>query len=210
LKFPALGFLISGGHTQLVLIEGLGKYKLLGETLDDAAGEAYDKVARMLKLGYPGGPILSEMAKKGEPIYDLPEPMKHRRDLNFSFSGLKTAVMYKLKELEPDYSRKFVEDFSASFQRAVINMLMRRSKRALEIYKPKMVLLGGGVISNVTIRDEVRKVAKDKGLKLYIPYSKKLYTDNAAMIGLVGWYKARRGEFWEDLSKLDRVPNLSL
>ena len=216
-KFPALGFLISGGHTQLVLVKAIGEYELLGETLDDAAGEAYDKVARMLKLGYPGGPILAELAKKGDPKYDLPEPMKHRRDLNFSFSGLKTAAMYKLRDLNRrdsgaeagmTFSKKFTADFAASFQKAVIQMLMRRFERAMKEYSPKMILLGGGVISNVMIRNEVRKVARKYGVPVHIPYSKKLYTDNAAMIGVAAWYKAKRGDFVEKIDRLDRKPNL--
>lgn len=223
---PVLGFLISGGHTELVLMKGLGKYELLGETLDDAAGEAYDKVARMLNLGYPGGPILSELARKGDPTrYPLPEPMKHRKDLNFSFSGIKTAALYKLRELNNftpgetrhyhsssppgRNNRQFVADFAASFQSAVMKMLMRRFERALKLYQPKSVFLGGGVVSNVAIRTEARKVARKFGVPVYIPYSAKLFTDNAAMIGVTAWYKARRGEFVEDLNQLDRQPNLN-
>jgi N6-L-threonylcarbamoyladenine synthase len=107
-QFPALGFLISGGHTQLVVMKAIGEYELVGETLDDAAGEAYDKVARMLNLGYPGGPILSELAKKGDPsAFDLPEPMKHRKDLDFSFSGLKTAALYTLtRQVKPPFRER--------------------------------------------------------------------------------------------------------
>lgn len=209
LEYPALGFLISGGHTQLVLVKAIGHYQLLGETLDDAAGEAYDKVARMLKLGYPGGPILSELAKEGRPIYNLPEPMIHRKDLNLSFSGLKTAAKYKLEKLKPDYNRQFVADFAASFEQAVIAMLMRRLNRAINLYQPKMVLLGGGVVSNLAIRTATRKIAKNHGLKVYLPYSKKLFTDNAAMIGVTAYFKAKRGEFVENFDSLDRLPNLS-
>jgi N6-L-threonylcarbamoyladenine synthase len=208
-EYPLLGFLISGGHTELVLMHGLGKYELLGETLDDAAGEAYDKVARMLNLGYPGGPILAELAKPGDPArYPLPEPMVSRKDLNFSFSGLKTAAMYKLRDLKVKRNRRFVEDFAASFQAAVIKMLIRRLKRAIEKYQPKMILLGGGVVSNVKIREATRQTAKTYGLKIFSPDNNKLITDNAAMIGVTAWYKAQRGEFWEDLDTLDRKPNL--
>lgn len=225
---PALGFLISGGHTELVLMKGLGKYELLGETLDDAAGEAYDKVARMLSLGYPGGPILAEMAKEGDSTrYPLPEPMRMRKDLNFSFSGIKTAALYKLRELHqiPDLAppkagrrsatqirdlnqRQFIADFAASFQAAVMKMLMRRLKRAIEQTNPKCILLGGGVVSNVAIRTEVRKVARKNKIPVQIPYSSKLFTDNAAMIGVTAWHQAQRGEFVEDMEKLDRKPNL--
>ena len=111
LEYPLLGFLISGGHTQLVLVKDWRNYEIVGETLDDAAGEAYDKVARMLQLGYPGGPILSELAKEGESILDLPEPMVARKDLDFSFSGLKTACMYYLKRNEPELTRAFCANF---------------------------------------------------------------------------------------------------
>ncbi len=208
-QYPALGFLISGGHTQLVLMNAVGKYTLLGETLDDAAGEAYDKVARMLGLGYPGGPILAELAKQGEPKYNLPEPMRERGDLNFSFSGLKTACKYKLAEFKQPHSRQFIADFAASFEKAVITMLMRRLERAIRQYKPKMILLGGGVVSNTAIRAAARKKARECGLRVVIPYSKKLFTDNAAMIGVSAWHQAQRGDFVEDLEKLDRQPNLN-
>lgn len=208
-KYPALGFLISGGHTQLVLMEDIGKYKLLGETLDDAAGEAYDKVARMLGLGYPGGPILSELAKQGEPIYDLSEPMVARNDLNFSFSGLKTQVRYFLERNKPELTNKFISNFAASFQSSVFKHLTRRFRRAIELHEPKMILLGGGVVSNIELRHEVRKTANEFGIKTHIPYNKKLITDNAAMIGIVAYFKAKQGEFISNLDSLDRKPNLS-
>jgi N6-L-threonylcarbamoyladenine synthase len=211
-QFPVLGFLISGGHTQLILMRALGKYELLGETLDDAAGEAYDKVARMLNLGYPGGPILSELAKHGNPgRYPLPEPMRGRKDLNFSFSGIKTAALYKLRELEKSgvvMNKPNTADFAASFQQAVLKMLMRRFKRAIELYAPKSVFLGGGVVSNIAIRAAARKVAREFGLKIFSPYTKWLYTDNAGMIGVCAYFQAKRGEFVKEIEKLERVPNL--
>lgn len=206
--FPALSFIISGGHTQLVLAKDIGNYTLLGETLDDAAGEAYDKVARMLMLGYPGGPILAEMAKLGSPIYHLPEPMTTRKDLNFSFSGLKTAVRQYLEKEKPELTKKFVEDFAASFQKTVFKHLMTRFRRAIDLYNPKMVLLGGGVVSNIALREECRRLANEYVLPIHFPYNKKLITDNAAMIGVVASYKFARGEF-SDLSSLDRLPNLN-
>lgn len=206
--YPALGFLISGGHTELVLMKEMGVYELLGETLDDAAGEAYDKVARMLMLGYPGGPILAEMAKVGTPKYHLPEPMTMRKDLNFSFSGLKTAARQYLEKEKPELTKEFIEDFAASFQKAVFKHLMTRFRRAIDLYSPKMILLGGGVVSNIDLRNLTRSVAKEYGLPTYIPYTKKLITDNAAMIGVVASYQFARGEF-TDLNKLDRLPNLN-
>jgi N6-L-threonylcarbamoyladenine synthase len=206
--YPALGFLISGGHTELVLMRGMGEYELLGETLDDAAGEAYDKVARMLMLGYPGGPILAEMAKVGTPIYHLPEPMTTRKDLNFSFSGLKTAARHFLEQQQSELTKEFIQDFAASFQQAVFKHLMTRFRRAIDLYSPKMVLLGGGVVSNVELRNLTRSVASEYNLPVHFPYSKKLITDNAAMIGVVASYKFARGEF-SDLDQLDRLPNLN-
>lgn len=206
--YPALGFLISGGHTELVLMKEMGSYELLGETLDDAAGEAYDKVARLLLLGYPGGPILAEMAKSGKPIYHLPEPMTTRKDLNFSFSGLKTASRQFLEKEKPELTKKFIQDFSASFQQVVFKHLMTRFRRAIDLYSPRMILLGGGVVSNIELRNLTRSVAKEYGIRAFFPYSKKLITDNAAMIGVVASFKFARGEF-SPLSSLDRLPNLN-
>jgi len=189
-------------------MKAIGDYELLGETLDDAAGEAYDKVARMLMLGYPGGPILAEMAKVGTARYPLPEPMTTRKDLNFSFSGLKTASRQYLEREKPELTKEFIQDFSASFQRAVFKHLMTRFRRAIDLYSPKMVLLGGGVVSNIDLRNTTRAVAKEYGLPVYFPKNKKLITDNAAMIGVVASYKFARGEF-SPLSSLDRLPNLN-
>lgn len=207
-KYPALGFLISGGHTQLVLMHEIGKYELLGETLDDAAGEAYDKVARMLQLGYPGGPILAEMAKSGTPHYPLPEPMTARADLDFSFSGLKTQARYFLEKEKPALTKEFIQDFAASFEAAVLKHLLRRLKRAIELHSPQMLLLGGGVVSNIALRTACRKLAREYGLPTHIPYSKKLITDNAAMIGIAAYYQYLRNDF-ADPNKLDRLPNLN-
>lgn len=206
--YPALGFLISGGHTELVLMKEMGVYELLGETLDDATGEAYDKVARMLMLGYPGGPILAEMAKVGKPIYHLPEPMTMRKDLNFSFSGLKTAARQFLESNKPDLTREFIQDFSASFQKAVFKHLMTRFRRAIDLYSPRMILLGGGVVSNVALRESCRQVATEYGLPVHFPYTKKLITDNAGMIGIVASFKYQRDEF-VDPNQLDRQPNFN-
>jgi N6-L-threonylcarbamoyladenine synthase len=207
-EYPALGFIISGGHTELVLMNGIGDYQLLGETLDDAAGEAYDKVARMLMLGYPGGPILSEMAKVGKPVINFPEPMTTRKDLNFSFSGLKTAARQYLEREQPELTKEFIENFAASFQSAVFKHLTTRFRRAIDLHSPRMVLLGGGVVSNIALRDLTHSVAHEYGLPTYIPFTKKLITDNAAMIGVSASFQFARGQF-TDISKLDRLPNLN-
>ncbi len=206
--YPALGFLISGGHTELVLMRGLGDYQLLGATLDDAAGEAYDKVARLLLLGYPGGPILADMATRGTPKYHLPEPMTTRADLNFSFSGLKTAARQYLEREKPKLTKEFIQDFAASFQAAVFKHLMKRLRRGIDLHTPQMLLLGGGVVSNIALRDTTRALAKEYGLPVYYPYTKKLITDNAAMIGVAAYYQYQRGDF-TDPASLDRLPNLN-
>ena len=211
ITFPILGLLISGGHTQLVLMKNFGQYKLLGETLDDAAGEAFDKVAKMLNLGYPGGPIIEKLAKEGNPHrFDFPLPMSHHPGLNFSFSGLKTACLYKLKKIpEKEKTRKFLADFSASFQLALTKSITIKLTRALKHYQPKSLILGGGVISNLFIRNNIRKTAKEFSIPVLLPYNKKLLTDNAAMIGVAAYYKAKRKEFVRNIKKIDRLPNLN-
>lgn len=210
-KFPILGLLVSGGHTQLVLMKDFGKYQLLGETVDDAAGEAFDKVAKMLNLGYPGGPIISELAKAGEPKYQLPIPMIGSKNLNFSFSGLKTACLYFLQKIPKNKkTRVFIQDFAASFERTVAKALGIKLKKAIEKHQPCQIVLGGGVINNLAIRKEARHVAGRFGLKVNIPYTKKLLTDNAGMVGVCAWYQAKRGNFVRDIAKLDRQPNLNL
>ena len=209
-KFPILGLLVSGGHTQLVLMKNFGQYQLLGETLDDAAGEAFDKVAKMLNLGYPGGPIISELAKAGYPTYKLPIPMQGSKDLNFSFSGLKTACLYRLKQIpEKQKTRVFIQNFAASFEIAVAKALGTKLKKAIEKYQPNQIVLGGGVINNLTIRKEIRKIANRYRLKVYLPYTNKLLTDNAAMIGVCAWHQTQRGDFVKKINSLDRQPNLN-
>lgn len=210
--FPLLGLLISGGHTQLVLMNGVGRYELLGETLDDAVGEAYDKVAKMLDLGYPGGPIIEQLAKTGDPTaFDFPVPMRGRRDLDFSYSGLKTALMYKIRQLKKqgDISPQMICDLAASFQRVAVLSLIHKLQRAVAQTSPLGILLGGGVISNLYVRNTIRMAMKQKGIPVYIPYSKKLYTDNAGMIGIAAYFKAKRGEFVPESATLERSPNLT-
>ncbi len=208
-RFPILGLLVSGGHTQLVLMKKIGVYQLLGETIDDAAGECFDKVAKMLGLGYPGGPIISELAKKGKVKYELPLVMAGSGDLNFSFSGLKTACLYKLQKLPKPWDRRFYSDFSASIEKAVIDALMLKLKKAIEKYKPKQIILGGGVINNLPLRRATRKIARRFGLRVFQPYSEKLFTDNGAMVGICAFYQAQRKDFVKNINKLDRQPNLN-
>lgn len=210
--FPSLGLLVSGGHTQLVLVKNIGDYQLLGETLDDAAGEAFDKVAKMLNLGYPGGPIIEELARTGDPlVFDLPIPMIYKPSLNFSFSGLKTACLYKLRSIqEKKKNKQFYADFSASFQRVLTKSIIIKLKKAIKMNFPRQLFLGGGVINNLYLRNEIRKLAYKWQIPVFIPYSKNLISDNAAMIGIAAWYQAQKRQFVKNIDVLDRQPNLSI
>ncbi|MFH0942631.1 MAG: tRNA (adenosine(37)-N6)-threonylcarbamoyltransferase complex transferase subunit TsaD [Candidatus Beckwithbacteria bacterium] len=203
--FPAIGLIVSGGHTQLVLVKKIGSYQLLGETLDDAAGEALDKLAKMLKLGYPGGPIIEQLAKKGDPDkIPLPIPMQYSNNLNFSFSGLKTAAMYLIsKTFHPEV--EFIYNLCAAFQQAIAKSLTIKLQKAINKYSPKSILLGGGVFSNLYLRRQIRKVVQ---LPLFLPKNQKLFTDNAAMIALAAHNHFLNQDF-ADPRKLDRQPNLN-
>ncbi|MBI2610217.1 tRNA (adenosine(37)-N6)-threonylcarbamoyltransferase complex transferase subunit TsaD [Candidatus Giovannonibacteria bacterium] len=182
--FPLLTLIVSGGHTEMVLSKKHLNYKILGETLDDAAGEAFDKVARMLELGYPGGPLVSKLALKGNPnAINFPRPMIHSKDLNFSFSGLKTSVLYYIRELPQTKFWAMKTDIAASFEKAVVDVLVKKTLDAVKIYKPRTVAIGGGVGANNLLRSEL--VKKTGAL---LP-EKKFTGDNAAMIAVAGYYR---------------------
>ncbi|MFC1651616.1 tRNA (adenosine(37)-N6)-threonylcarbamoyltransferase complex transferase subunit TsaD [Patescibacteria group bacterium] len=212
-KFPALGMVVSGGHTELVLMKNHGDYQLLGATLDDAAGEAFDKVAKLLDLGYPGGPAISKAAQEGNPDkFDLPRPMldcrgRSRSALDFSFSGLKTAVLYLVKNSKTKINKN---DVAASFQKAVIDVLVEKSIRAIEKYQPKSFILGGGVAANQELRKRFVEAIHElpHPVKFYCPPIE-FCTDNAAMIGVNGYFKAKAKKFikWKDL-KVDPVAEI--
>lgn len=204
-NFPAVAMAISGKHTELIYVERIGRYKILARTTDDALGEALDKAARMLGLGYPGGAVLEKMAKLGNPkAYPLPLPMAGREDRGeFSYSGLKTAF-WRLTN-NKDLSRQDVYDLAASFQDMAFKHLIRISKNVLSDYQVKDILVGGGVAANVELRKRIRKMAKELGIKTWFPYSKKLYGDNAAMIGVVAGFKAKEGRF-DEPENIDRKP----
>ena len=207
--FPTIGLLVSGGHTQLVLVKKIGDYQLLGETLDDAGGEALDKLAKMLKLGYPGGPIVEELAKKGLPgTISLPVPIQHSKDFNFSFSGLKTAALYQI-QAQKKITKTYTSNMCYSFQQAITISLTTKLTRAINQYRPKSILLGGGVFSNIYIRSQVRQTVKKFNFPLPLPYSKKLFTDNAAMIAIPAYYKFMQKDFAKNLDTLDRQPSLN-
>lgn len=213
IELPWLSLIISGGHTEIVWVEKIGEYKIIGKTLDDAAGEALDKVARMLGLGYPGGAVIEKMAMGGDPKkYKLPRPMQKSDNYDFSFSGLKTACLYStnsLKEELKDEFSKIVPDYCASFQQAVVDCLLTKLMKAVRDYRPKTVLVGGGVSVNNHLRKEFRLAFQNSKIPLYFPY-RKFCMDNAAMIGLAAYHQYARSDFVPSPENLDRVPNLSL
>ena len=192
--FPFLALLVSGGHTQLVAARGVGRYETIGQTLDDAAGEAFDKVARLLSLPYPGGPALAELARNGDPgFFHFPRPLKGR-GLDFSFSGLKTAVNLKLKSLEKDHGQigeGLSAHIAASFQAAVVDTLTEKALRALEETGLETLVVAGGVGANEALRKKLAFEVGRSGWHVYYPRPQ-FCTDNGAMIAYAGW--CRRGD----------------
>ena len=194
--FPALALTVSGGHTKIILMSKIGDYEVVGETLDDAAGEALDKSAKLLGLGYPGGPVIERLAEKGDSTFlKLPSPIANKKILDYSFSGLKTAFYYQIKDWPKNKINKHLADLAASFQTAVFDTLLRKYTLAIEKYQPVCLLLSGGVAANLNLRKRTRQLAKKYKLPLYLPFKKELNTDNAAMIALAGYYQSQRGDF---------------
>ena len=187
LEFPLVVLLVSGGHTMIVLMRGHGDYQLIGKTLDDAAGEAFDKVARSLGLGYPGGPAIDHEAMSGDPeAFDFPRAMLSE-GYDFSFSGLKTAVINEVRD-RPSAS---VEDVAASFQAAVVDVLVAKTRRAAVEHGASAVAIGGGVAANSLLRESVLEACAQDGIDGFLP-SRSMCTDNAAMIAAAGWYRYER------------------
>lgn len=184
-EFPFVALLVSGGHTMLVEVDGVGDYKVLGQTLDDAAGEAFDKTAKLLQLGYPGGPALARLAEQGDPArFTLPRPMLNRPGLEFSFSGLKTAVRDLLKSLD-DMDEQTKADVARAFEDAVVDTLAAKCARALKLTDAGALVIAGGVGANVRLRAKLQVVADDAGATLYFPRPE-YCTDNGAMIAYAG------------------------
>jgi len=198
LEFPYLLLLVSGGHCQLLAVEGVGQYSKLGSTLDDAVGEAFDKTAKLLGLGYPGGPAVEQAALNGDPArFDLPRPMLGRRELNFSFSGLKTAVRQAVERLGPDKTDQDLADLAASFQQAVGDVLADRCSQALNLFRGRYgktgpLVVAGGVAANKVLRARLDEVAASIGAPFVAP-PPALCTDNAAMIAWAGVERLRLG-----------------
>jgi len=191
-QFPFIALLVSGGHTQLMKVSGIGQYELLGETLDDAAGEAFDKTAKLLGLDYPGGAAISKLAEKGRPgIFDLPKPMLHSGDLDFSFSGLKTAVLNQVKKFEEkkiaDSTEvaQFQADLARSFVDAIVAVLVSKSEKALKQTGCKHLVLAGGVGANMQLRNALDEKAKKHSFEVHYP-PLELCTDNGVMIAFAG------------------------
>jgi N6-L-threonylcarbamoyladenine synthase len=193
LKFPLVALIVSGGHTDLVLSRGPGRYRVLGRTRDDAAGEAFDKVARMLALGYPGGPVIDRRATQGDPgAVALPRPLMPDT-WDFSFAGLKTAVLYHLQRRgSKKLSEQETSDLCASFQEAIVDTLVQKTLRAAREFKVKNVALGGGVAANSRLREQLAARGLEAGYRVVMP-PRALCTDNGAMIAQVALHRLERG-----------------
>ena len=183
-SFPFLALLVSGGHTQLIDVKGIGNYTILGDTLDDAAGEAFDKTAKLLGLGYPGGAALSKLADRGIPKFELPRPLLNTHDLNFSFSGLKTAVLTLVKK-QINLSDTVKANIAFAFQESITDVLVKKSIKALKITNYKNIIVSGGVGANKRLREKLILHSKNENFKTYFP-KLEFCTDNGAMIALAG------------------------
>ncbi|MBS1191360.1 MAG: tsaD [Rhodocyclaceae bacterium] len=191
--FPFVALLVSGGHTQLMRVTGVGRYELLGETLDDAAGEAFDKSAKLLGLPYPGGALLSRLADQGRPgVYELPRPMLHSGDLNFSFSGLKTAVLTLVREQGGNLDEAFKADAARAFQEAIVDVLVKKALKALKQTGLNQLVVAGGVGANRQLRERLDSEARRKRFQVYYP-ELEFCTDNGAMIALAGALRLQAG-----------------
>ncbi|HEV3427156.1 MAG TPA: tRNA (adenosine(37)-N6)-threonylcarbamoyltransferase complex transferase subunit TsaD, partial [Paraburkholderia sp.] len=198
--FPFVALLVSGGHTQLMRVTDVGVYETLGETLDDAAGEAFDKTAKLLGLGYPGGPEVSRLAEFGTPgAIQLPRPMLHSGDLDFSFSGLKTAVLTHVKKLGPNICEQDKADIARGFVDAAVDVLAAKSLAALKKTKMKRLVVAGGVGANKQLREKLSAAAQKRGFEVHYP-DLSLCTDNGAMIALAGALRLQR---WPDQATHD-------
>lgn len=206
-NFPFLCLTVSGGHTQIVLVKDFLKMEVIGETQDDAVGEAFDKTAKMLGLGYPGGPLVDKLAKEGDPLkFKFPET--EMKGLNYSFSGIKTAVLYFLRDQikqNEDFITQNVNDICASVQHTLVQMLLQKLRKAARQYKIKEIAIAGGVSANSGLRNALNEMSKAEGWNVYIP-SFEYCTDNAGMIAMAAHFKYQKGEFvGQEVSALPRM-----
>lgn len=200
-QFPFVALLVSGGHTQLMQVDGVGMYKILGESVDDAAGEAFDKSAKLMGLPYPGGPGLAKLAMHGnEKAFKLPRPLLHSGDLNFSFAGLKTAVLVQIKKLVEQegvpveqFAPKLMADIAASTQAAIVDVLVRKSTTALQLTGLKRLVVAGGVGANQRLRQQLNAVCALMGVRVHYP-ELALCTDNGAMIAMAAAMRLQSGQ----------------
>lgn len=200
IKFPLIGLIVSGGHTDLILIKSHNEIEWLGGTFDDAAGEALDKIGRVMKLPYPGGPYIEKAAKLGNPNnFKLPSPLLHTKDFNFSFSGLKAAAIREIEKINLN-DEKSINDISASVQEAVTKVLIKKTIIAVKKYNAKSLLLGGGVSANQALRIgfEQEIYNSDLNVSLFVP-EKQFCTDNAAMIAVAGYFNSNEVN-WKDIN----------
>lgn len=209
-QFPALALIVSGGHTELVLMRDHADFVRLGETIDDAAGEAFDKVAKMLGLPYPGGPEVAKLAEGGNSqAFSFPRAMLDKDNFTFSFAGLKTSVLYTLRDNEEKMTDEtFRRDIAASFQEAVVDVLIKKTTKAVAFYKPASIILAGGVAANLVLRARFQTMGKELGVPVHVPpfaYS----LDNAAMIGVAGYFRFLHG-FTTDPLTLKADPNMDI
>ena len=212
IKFPAISLVVSGGHTQLILMKSFKKYRIIGETRDDAAGECFDKVARILGLGYPGGPIISKKAAEkclNCPEVKLPRPMIHSKDFDFSFSGLKTAVLYKNKEVKRK-TENYIKAMAREAEKAIVDVLVSKTMSAAEKWGAKTIILGGGVSANNQLRDRLKEECQAKKIKFLLP-ERKYSTDNGAMVALSAYFeRSKAKKNLSEIIKVKSMPNLRL
>ncbi len=193
--FPAIALVVSGGHTQLILVKEIGNYEIIGETRDDAAGECFDKAARILQLGYPGGPIISKIAAAGAGhAIKLPRPMLNSKDYDFSFSGLKTAVLYEAEGKE--LTQEYIKNMAAGVQDAIVDVLLKKTLQAAKDFHAKTIILGGGVSANQELR---KQFTQQSPIPVIFP-EPKLSTDNGLMIAVAGCFNNDKKIAWQDLS----------
>ena len=191
-EFPFIALLVSGGHTQLMRVDGVGRYELLGETIDDAAGEAFDKSAKLMGLGYPGGPALSRLAEQGDPkAFKLPRPLLHSGDLDFSFAGLKTAVLTQAKKLGPELEGRKA-DLAASTEAAIVEVLVRKSLAALERSGLRRIVVAGGVGANRSLRAQLDAACGKRDVRVHYP-ELEFCSDNGAMIAMAAAMRLQAG-----------------
>ena len=197
--FPALALVVSGGHTQLILVKKIGAYKIIGETRDDAAGECFDKAAKILGLGYPGGPIISQIATKQKKSgIQLPRPMIHSKDYDFSFSGLKTAVLYATRDQKHGLTQPYIANMCTAVQNAIIEVLLKKTFDAANYFNVKTIILGGGVSANQELRKQFQLKAKRNNLEVIIP-EKNLSTDNGLMIAITAYFHKKNITPWQKI-----------